>query len=76
METFEVDHATLYRWVVKYSPLIAIKAQAAKRSTRRSWHMDEAYDLYRAADKHGQTLDFTLSERRDTTVATKFYAQA
>ena len=28
-----VDHATLNRWVVKYSPLIAVNAQARKRPT-------------------------------------------
>jgi putative transposase len=26
-----VDHATLNRWVVKYSPQVALKAQSAKR---------------------------------------------
>lgn len=36
-----VDHATLNRWVIKYSPLVAVKAQARKRATRSSWRMDE-----------------------------------
>jgi hypothetical protein len=39
----EIDHATLNRWVVKYSPLIAANAQARKRSTAVSWRMDETY---------------------------------
>jgi transposase-like protein len=34
-----VEHATLNRWVVKYSPLIAAKAQAKKRATAVSWQM-------------------------------------
>lgn len=34
-----VDHATLNRWVVKYSPLIAATAQARKRATAKSWRM-------------------------------------
>jgi putative transposase len=34
-----VDHATLNRWGVKYSPLIATKAQAKKRATAVSWRM-------------------------------------
>ena len=38
-----VDHATLNRWVVKYSPLIAANAQAKKRPTGSSWRMDETY---------------------------------
>ncbi len=29
-----VDHATLNRWVVKYSPLIACQAQRRKSATR------------------------------------------
>jgi putative transposase len=34
-----VDHANLHRWGVKYSPLIATKAQAKKRPTAVSWRM-------------------------------------
>lgn len=43
-----VDDATLNRWVVKYSPLIAATAQARKRATARSWRMDETYIKVRA----------------------------
>ncbi len=79
-----VDHATLNRWVIKYSPLVALKVHAAKRKTNRSWRMDETYVrvkgvwkyLYRAVDKHGNTLDFMLSERRNTAAAKKFFANA
>jgi putative transposase len=61
-----VDHATLNRWVVKFSPLIAANAQAKKRPTAISWRIDETYIkvrgrwtyLYRAVDRDGQTLDF------------------
>ena len=34
-----VDHATLNRWVVKYSPLIAAKAQAKKRPVQTLGHL-------------------------------------
>lgn len=37
----EIDHATLNRWVVKFSPLIAASAQARKKPTAVSWRMDE-----------------------------------
>lgn len=32
--------------------------------------------LYRAVDRDGQTLDFMLSEQRDTAAAKQFFAQA
>jgi len=34
-----VDHATLNRWFIKYSPLIALEAQRRKRPTAVSWRM-------------------------------------
>ncbi len=79
-----VDHTTLNRWVVKYAPLIAAKAQAKKRSTSVSWRMDETYIkvkgkwmyYYRAVDKFGKTLDFMLSEHRDKAATTAFFTRA
>lgn len=80
----EVDHATLNRWVAKYSPLIANSARRRKAPTDRSWRMDETYIkvkgewvyLYRAVDKLGKTLDFMLSRKRNKTAATRFFARA
>ena len=80
----DVDHATLNRWVIKFSPLIAAKAQAKKRPTAISWRMDETYIKvkgkwmyhYRAVDRDGQTLDFMLSERRDKPAARRFVRRA
>jgi len=79
----DVDHATLNRWVVRYSPLIAKEAQRRKARTSSSWRMDETYIkvkgkwnyLYRAVDKFGETLDFMLSERRDEAAATSFFTR-
>jgi putative transposase len=80
----DVDHATLNRWVIKFSPLFAAKAQAKKRPTAISWRMDETYIKvkgkwmyhYRAVDRDGQTLDFMLSERRDKPAARRFVRRA
>ena len=60
-----VDHSTLNRWVIKYAPLLATAAQHYKRSAGVSWRFDETYIkvrgqwkyLYRAVDKHGDTID-------------------
>tara|TARA_B100000795_G_scaffold249085_1_gene216364 strand:- start:434 stop:1057 length:624 start_codon:yes stop_codon:yes gene_type:complete len=79
-----VDHATLNRWVLKYSLGIAETAQVRKQPTARSWRMDETYIkikgrwmyLYRAVDKHGKTLDFMLSKRRNKAAARLFFRGA
>lgn len=79
-----VDHATLNRWVVKFSPLIAANAQTRRRATANSWRMDETYIkvrgkwtyLYRAVHRDGQPLDFMLSERRDLAAVRRFFKQA
>ncbi|WP_298854574.1 IS6 family transposase [uncultured Ruegeria sp.] len=78
-----VDHTTLNRWVARYSGAIAEYARRRKGSCDRSWRMDETYIkvkgawvyLYRAVDKHGKTLDFMLSQRRNKPAATKFFAR-
>ena len=80
----KVDHATLNRWVTKYSPLVADRTRRRKATVDRSWRMDETYIkvkgdwvyLYRAVDKLGRTLDFMLSNRRNKAAATKFFARA
>ena len=68
------DHATLNRWVVRYSSSSGIvAAKNRKRTVATSWRMDETYIkikgewvyLYRAVDKFGDTIDFMLSEHRD-----------
>lgn len=80
----QVDHATLNRWVVKYSSDIAITAQLRKQPTAGSWRMDETYIkvkgrwvyFYRVVDKYGKTLDFMLSAHRDRPAAIRFFKHA
>ena len=55
-----------------------------KRPVWISWRLDETYIkvkgewrcLYRAVDKYGQTIDFLLTEHRDTEAALKFLKKA
>ena len=79
-----VDHATVNRWVIKYSPPLEEAFHRRKRPVWVSWRMDETYIrvkgewryLYRAVDKHGQTIDFLLTEHRDTAAALRFLKHA
>jgi len=80
-----VDHSTINRWVIHYSP--KLEAQFTKHHKRRvgsSWRMDETYVmikgawcyLYRAVDKAGATIDFMLSKNRDKKAAKRFFIKA
>ena len=79
-----VDHATIQRWVVKYSPQLEEAFHRRKRPVWVSWRMDETsikikgqwYYLYRAVDKTGQTIDFLLTEQRDEQAAKRFLTKA
>src|SRR5262245_8926940 len=79
-----VDHSTINRWVVKYSPQLEEAFHRRKRSVWISWRMDETYmkvkgqwrSLYRAVDKHGQTIDSLLTKHRDTEAALRFLKKA
>ena len=81
---FKIDHATLNRWVLHYSPLLEQKARKIKHSVHRSWRMDETYIkikrkwryLYRAVDKYGATVKFMVSKRRDCAAAKAFFRKA
>src|SRR5499427_6571356 len=80
----EVDHSTINRWVIKYSPQLEEAFHRRKRPVWISGRMDETYIkvkgqwryLYRAVDKHGQTIDFLLTEHRDTEAALRFLKKA
>src|SRR5262245_56734517 len=79
-----VDHSTINRWVIKYSPQLEDAFHRRKRPVGRSWRLDETYMrvkgewryLYRAVDKHGQTIDFLLTKRRYQEAALRFLKKA
>ena len=80
----KVDHSTINRWVVKYSPQLEQEFHRRKRPVWASWRMDETYIkvkgewkyLYRAVDKYGKTIDFVLTEKRDKEAALQFLKKA
>jgi putative transposase len=79
-----VDHSTVNRWVIKYSPQLEEAFHRRKRPVWVSWRMDETYIkvkgvwryLYRAVDKYGETIDFLLTEHRDKEAALRFLKKA
>jgi putative transposase len=80
----ELDHATISRWVIKYSPQLEEAFHRRKRQVWVSWRMDETYStvkgqwryLYRAVDKYGCTIDFLLTKERDEQAAKRFLTKA
>ena len=79
-----IDHSTVQKWVVHYSPQLEQSFRSHKKLTGTSWRMDETYIrvngkwvyLYRAVDKEGNTIDFMLSETRDRPAVLKFFKKA
>jgi putative transposase len=79
-----VDHSTVNRWVIKYSPQLEEAFHRRKRPVWMSWRLDETYIkvkgvwryLYRAVDKYGETIDFLLTEHRDKEAALRFLKKA
>ena len=80
----EVDHVTVYRWVQRFTPLLADAARFARHSPGDRWFVDETYVkvngiwryVYRAIDQHGQVIDVLVSARRDAPAARRFFTRA
>lgn len=69
------------RWVHKYLHELEKRIKPHLKMSRASIRVDETYIkikdvchyLYRAVDKHGQTLDWMLSVKRNKKAAKKFF---
>jgi transposase-like protein len=76
----QVDHVTIYRWVLRFTPLLADAARPCRHRVGDRWQVDETYVrvagqwryVYRAIDQFGQVIDVFVSARRDATAARRF----
>jgi len=80
----EVDHVTIYRWVLRFTPLLADAARPCRHRAGDRWRVDETYVkvagqwryVYRAIDQFGQIVDVFVSARRDAKAAHRFFERA
>jgi IS6 family transposase len=80
----QVDHVTVYRWVQRFTPLLAEAARPCRHGVGDRWWVDETYVkvagrwryAYRAIDQFGQVIDVFVSPHRDTTAARRFFQRA
>ncbi|WP_327011869.1 IS6 family transposase [Dactylosporangium sp. NBC_01737] len=76
----EVDHVTVFRWVQRFTPLLADAARFCRHAPGDRWYVDETYVkvsgvwryVYRAVDQGGQVIDVLVSARRDAAAARRF----
>ena len=79
-----VDHVTVYRWVQRFTPLLAEAARPCRHRVGDRWQVDETYVkvagrwryVYRAIDQFGQVIDVFVSPRRDGIAARRFFERA
>jgi transposase-like protein len=80
----EIDHVTVYRWMQRFTPLLAEAARPCRHAVGDRWFVDETYVrvagqwryVYRAIDQFGQVIDVFVSARRDTMAAHRFFRRA
>jgi transposase, IS6 family len=80
----EVDHVTVYRWVLRLIPLLAEAARPCRHTVGDRWRVDETYVrvagrwryVYRAIDQFGQVIDVFVSPRRHARAARRFFERA
>jgi transposase-like protein len=80
----EVDHVAIYRWVLRFTPLLAEAARPCRHRVGARWWVDETYVkvagrwqyVHRAVDQFGQVIDVFVSSRRDTMAARRFFERA
>jgi transposase-like protein len=80
----EVDHVSVYRWVLRFTPLLAEAARPCRHAVGQRWEVDETYVkvagtwryVYRAIDQSGQVIDVFVARQRDVKSARRFFGRA
>jgi transposase-like protein len=80
----QVDHVMVYRWVQRFTPLLAEAARPCRYTVGSRWQVDETYVkvagcwryVYRAIDQAGRVIDVFVSPRRDGNAARRFFERA
>ena len=80
----QVDHVTIYRWVQRFTPLLADAARPCRHAVGDRWGVDETYVkvagrwryVHRAIDQVGQVIDVFVSPYRDAAAARRFFERA
>ncbi|WP_343316123.1 IS6 family transposase [Brucella sp. BE17] len=82
--SIDLEHSTVHRWVLYFSPKLLERFNRRKGPVTRKWNLDETYikvhgewlSLYRAIDSNGDTVEFYFSKDRDLTAAKRFLRKA
>lgn len=80
----EVDHPTVHRWALSFSPKLLERFNRRKRQVTRKRNLDETYVrvkgkwmyLYRAIDSNGDTVEFWFSKERYLRASKRFIRKA
>ena len=74
----DVDHATLQRWIVKYTPMVEANFRKKKRTVGMSWRMDETYIKIKGITYTEPLIrkETPLTKKRDTKAAKRFLIKA
>jgi transposase-like protein len=80
----DLDHTTVYRWVQRFTPLLAEAGRPCRHAVGDRWQVDETYVkvagrwryVYRAIDQFGQVVDVFVAPARDLRAARRFFERA
>ena len=80
----EVDASTIWRWVQRYAPQLEKEIRWYQGYSWPAWRVDETCIrvkgawkwLFRAIERAGRTIDFMLTDRRNSKAARRFLGKA